>query len=215
MLHKNQYGKNQLVAIRKRTILHTLSIIHDSIDLSNTLGKPLAVVSLDFLKAFDKVDWDIIFSGISFSFLSLVTGINTLTWFALLPAQSNLKLKLVVSYFTLLSLTKDLLRAVHSQSCYVLLWLKYLQFSMMPIIKDIEIGDYESKIVNLADVTTIFLKYFSCHTKMELMLELCEKTSSLKINFSKSQTLLGVAYKNAIDVPRQMAWSQFSTKIVG
>ena len=34
-------GANQLAAITKRTILRTLSIMHDSIDLSNTLNKPL------------------------------------------------------------------------------------------------------------------------------------------------------------------------------
>ena len=39
--------ENQSAVITKRTILHTVSIIHDSIDLSNTLNKPLAGISLD------------------------------------------------------------------------------------------------------------------------------------------------------------------------
>ena len=45
-------GENQLDAIRKRAILNTLSIIYDSINLSNTRDNPLAVISLDLLKAF-------------------------------------------------------------------------------------------------------------------------------------------------------------------
>ena len=48
--------ENQLIAITKRTILHTLSIIRDSIDLSNTLKGPLAFIFLNFFEGFDNVD---------------------------------------------------------------------------------------------------------------------------------------------------------------
>ena len=70
-------GENQLAAIRKRAILNTLSIICDSINLSNTRENPLAVISLDLLKTFYKVDWDFIFFGISFFLESLFTGTNS------------------------------------------------------------------------------------------------------------------------------------------
>ena len=55
-----------MTAITKRTMLRTLSMIRDSIDLSNTLDKLLAVISLEFLKDFHRMDWDFIFFGISF-----------------------------------------------------------------------------------------------------------------------------------------------------
>ena len=87
---------------------------------------------------------------------------------------------------------------------YALLW-----------IKSIQIEDHEIRIVNFSDDTTLFLRDFSCLTKIDLILELCEKASSSKINFSKSQTLWGVACTNRIYKPRQMSWSQFSIKIVG
>ena len=72
-------------------------------------------------------------------------------------------------------------------------------------IKGIRIGDHEIKIVNFADDTTSFIRDFSCLTKIKLILVLCEKVSSSKINFWKSQTLWGVAYKNRINKPRQTA----------
>ena len=53
--------KNQTAAIKNRTILHTLSTIRDIIDISNKLDKTLSVISLDFLKAFDRLDIDFIF----------------------------------------------------------------------------------------------------------------------------------------------------------
>ena len=56
-------------------------------------------------------------------------------------------------------------------------------------IKGIQIGDHEIKTVNFADDITIFLRHFSCCTKIELILELTQKASSSKINFSESQTL--------------------------
>ena len=54
-------GENQTAAIKNRTILHTLATIRDIIDVSNKLNKNLSVISLDFLKAFDRLDWDFIF----------------------------------------------------------------------------------------------------------------------------------------------------------
>ena len=72
-------------------------------------------------------------------------------------------------------------------------------------IKGIQIGHQEIKIINFADDTTIFLRDFSCLTKIELISELSQKASSSIIIFSKSQTLWGVAYKNRIDKPKQMA----------
>ena len=57
----NIIGENQTAAIKHRTILHTLSTIRDIIDISNKLNKNLSVISLDFLKAFDRLDLNFIF----------------------------------------------------------------------------------------------------------------------------------------------------------
>ena len=57
----NIIGENQTAAIKNRTILHTFSTIRDIIDVSNKLDKNLSVISLDFLKAFDRLDLNFIF----------------------------------------------------------------------------------------------------------------------------------------------------------
>ena len=62
-------------------------------------------------------------------------------------------------------------------------------------IKVIQIGDHEIKIVNFADDTPFFLRDFSCFRKINLILKLCEKASSSKINFSKNQVLRPGVYK--------------------
>ena len=60
----NIIRENQTAAIKNRTILHTLSTIRDIIDVSNKLNNNLSVISLDFLKAFDRLDWNFIFKAL-------------------------------------------------------------------------------------------------------------------------------------------------------
>ena len=48
-----------------------------------------------------------------------------------------------------------------------------------------------------------------------MILILYEYAFSSKINFSKSQALWVGAYKNRINEPGQIEWSQFSMKILG
>ena len=57
----NIIGENQAAAIKNRTILHIISSIRDIIDISNKLNKNLSVISLHFLKAFDRLDLNFIF----------------------------------------------------------------------------------------------------------------------------------------------------------
>ena len=53
-------------------------------------------------------------------------------------------------------------------------------------IKGIRTWDYEIKIVNFADDTTIFLRDITCLNRIQVILKLYEDASSSKINFSKS-----------------------------
>ena len=75
----------------------------------------------------------------------------------------------MVSYLTLSPLSNDFIRVIHSQCSYALLWIKGMQ-----------IGGHEIEIRNFSDNTIIFLRYFSCLTKIELILELCEKLLAQK-----------------------------------
>ena len=57
-------GEKQSIDIKTITILHALSTLCDIIDVLNKLNKNLSVIYLDFLKAFDRVDWDFILSAL-------------------------------------------------------------------------------------------------------------------------------------------------------
>ena len=82
----------------------------------------------------------------------------------------------MVSYLSLLLLSKNFNRVVHSLCYYELLLSMLLCIIVAEVltifidantrIKGIQIGDHEIKIVNCADDTTIFLRNFSCLTKI-------------------------------------------------
>ena len=97
--------------------------------MSNILKKQLAVVSLDFAKAFDRVDWDFIFSvvhkfGYGNKFIHMIQ-----------VAYNNTQSKIKINYLLSDPFTpmRRVHRGFHSQCCYILLRLRYLQFSLMSI----------------------------------------------------------------------------------
>ena len=120
----------------------------------------------------------------------------------------------MVSYLTPLPLFEEFARSVHYQCCYTLLQLRYFPVSLIRI-KEIQIGDHEDKIVNVADDITIFLRDINCLNWIQVILELYEDGSISKLNFLKTKDYGLEHIKKRIDQPGQMQWSQFSIKILG
>ena len=52
-------------------------------------------------------------------------------------------------------------------------------------IKEIQIGDHEIKIINFADNMTIFIRDFTCLSRIQVILKLCQDAFRSMINFSK------------------------------
>ena len=206
-------GLNQTAAIKNRTILHTLSTIRDTTDISNKLNKSLSVISLDFLKAFDRLDCNFIFQalekfGYGKKFLHLIRICYT-------DIQSKVKIN------GLLSDTFILSRCLR-QGCPLSMLLYVIAAEVLAnfIIVDkripgVQIGDQEVKLVNFADDTTIFLSDINSLNRLQTILKIYEDASSSKINFGKSQASWSGGYKDRYDKPGTMIWSNFSMKILG
>ena len=80
-------GESESASSKKITILRTLSIIWDTIDILETVNIRLAVIFLNISKAFDDVNLNFIFSANQ----SLYTGTNPLVRLNLLIPISSLK----------------------------------------------------------------------------------------------------------------------------
>ena len=208
----NIKGENQTAAIKNRTILHTLSAIRDIIDISNKLDKTLSVISLDFFKAFDRLDVDFIFLalekfGYGQKFIKMIK-----------ICYNNIQSKIKIN--GLLSDPFIITRGVR-QGCPLSMLLYIIAAEVLTNfiiadanVKGVQIGAHEIKVINFADDTTIFLRDIDCLPRIQAILNLYEKASSSKINLSKSQALWVGAYKNRFDKPGKMVWSNFSIKIL-
>ena len=58
-------GEKQSAGTKNSSILHTLSTIGNVNDIENKLNNSITVISLYFLKAFNRIDSDFIFSALS------------------------------------------------------------------------------------------------------------------------------------------------------
>ena len=108
-------------AIKNRILLH-LSTICYIIDVSNKLNKNLSVISLELI-------------GILTFLLCISSDMetNSFTWLKMYTPISNPKLKWMASYLILSPLCEKFARGVYSQCFYILLRLRYLPVSLMPI----------------------------------------------------------------------------------
>ena len=160
----------------------------------NKLNKNLSAISLDFLKAFDRLDWTFVFkalekSGYGENFIHLIT-----------ICHNNIQSKIKIN--GLLSDSFTLSRGVCQG--YPLSMLPYIiaaevlaSFVIVDKkVKGVQIGDQEIKLVNFADDTTIFLGDIDSLIRLQKILKLYEVASSSKINLTKSQALWSGSYKN-------------------
>ena len=209
----NIIGENQTAAIKNRTILHTLSTIRDITDVFSKLNNNLSVISLDFLKAFDRLDWNFIFEalekfGYGKNFLHLIKICYN-------NIQSKVKINgLLFDPFTLS-------RGVHlgcplSMLLYVIAAEVLASFIIVDKrVQGVQIGDQEIKLVNFADDTTTFLSDIDSLIRLQTILKLYKDASSSEINLNKSQALWSGGYKDRYDKPGNMIWPNFSIKILG
>ena len=91
-----------------------------------------------------------------------------------------------IKIYSLLSASFTLSQGLH-QGCPLSMLLYIIVAEALAIfidgdarIKGIQIGDHEIKTVNFADGTTIFLRDFSCLTKIELIIQLSQKLLTQK-----------------------------------
>ena len=83
-------------------------------------------------------------------------------------------------------------------------------------IVKVQVEDHEMKMWDFPDDITVFLlRDINCQNRIQPVLKSHEKASSSKTNFSKIQALWAGAYKNRIDKPGKMIWSQLYIKILG
>ena len=110
---------------------------------------------------------------------------------------TNIQSKIKINGFVSKQFT--LMREIH-QVCLLSILLYIISAKVLAVftdastrIKRVQVRDYQKKILNFADDTTIFYRDIKYLTRIQSILKLWEKSSSSKINFSKTHTLSAAA----------------------
>ena len=167
-------GEHQSDAIKNRIILHTASTICDITDVSNKLNKNFSVISSEFILSFlflHKIGY-----GDKFVHMIKVDSHNS--------TNDNTNIKSKIKINDLLSDTLIFMQVCLGWLLSMLLYIIATEvlanfINTDKMIKEIQIGDHEIKIVNFADNTTILLRDFTSLDRIQVILKLYENA---KIN---------------------------------
>jgi len=181
--------------IAGRYIGNNIRFIYDLINYLNVSKKPGLLLSIDFEKAFDSVDWKFMHKVLkAFGF-----GPDICKWISLF--YTNIKSAVIVNgKVTQWFEVKRGCRQGDPVSAYLFILCAEILATMMRNnvdIKGINIKYSENKISQLADDKQIFLEGDEASFKNTIMSEIFEKTSGFKIHFDKCEVVWLGCKKNS------------------
>ncbi len=188
--------EDQTCGIPGRTINSNLSLLRDIVDYCNDKDIPSAMICLDQLKAFDRVNWDFIYRTLS----AMNFGPNFIKWVKILYTDITSCIK----SNGFISESFKLQRGVR-QGCPLSPLLYCIVSEVMaeairnePKIKGIKLPDNsEIKISQYADDTTLFVSDTDSISSCLSVLRVYAAASGAKINIDKTKGLwLGTMKQN-------------------
>ena len=206
-------AEDQTCAVPGRTILGTCHVLRDLIQLCKDDNLPVALLSIDQMKAFDRVNWDFLLKVLE----KMNFGPTFIEWIKILytDIQSRVKVNGYVSE------PFHLERGVR-QGCPLspLLYVLAAEVFAESVrrdkqIKGITVEKTEFKMLRYADDTTLILSGDKSILQCEKHIQLFEKASGAKINLEKSKRLWLGSYKGRADSPLGFDWENKSLKILG
>ena len=206
-------AEDQTCAVPGRTILGTCHVLRDLIQLCEEDNLPVALLSIDQMKAFDRVNWDFLLKVLE----KMNFGPTFIEWIKILYTgiQSRVKVNGYVSE------PFHLERGVR-QGCPLspLLYVLAAEVFAESVrhdkqVKGITVEKTEFKILQYADDTTLILSGDKSILQCAKHIQLFEKASGAKINLEKSKGLWLGSYKGRADSPLGFDWENKSLKILG
>ena len=196
---------DQTACIPGRTINDNLRLIQDAITYANETNKPLALISIDQLKAFDRVSHEFLFltlekfgfgpdfqRWIRLLYTDVASSVKVNGWLtAFIPLQRGLRQGCALS-MPLYVLTAELL-ATHIRA--------------HPNIKGLQHPASQPVISQYADDTTILLADDESITHVFQIFEAYEEAAGAKINLQKCKGLWCGSFRHRTDAPTDFDWT--------
>ena len=195
----------QTTCIPGRTINDNIRLIQDAITYANDTDTPLALISMDQLKAFERVSHDFLFKTLKkFNFghdfqrwtrllyTDVASSVKVNGWLtAFIPLQRGLRQGCALS-MPLYVPTAEIL-ATHIRS--------------HPNITGLQHPDSEPTISQYADDTTLLLADDISITNAFKIFEAFEEASGAKINLHKCKGLWCGSFRHQRDAPTDFDWT--------
>ena len=207
IIHESQ------TAVYGRRIDHTVHMLRDLIALIEKEDLDGALIFLDQEKAFDRVDHELLFKTME----SFGIGHEFIKWVKTLYSDASTQIK--VNGFLTPSI--PLKRGVR-QGCplspllYVLvIELLALQLRQNPNIVGFKIEGERIVSLHYADDAIIAIKQNQCFKEVIKELKLYEDATGAKVNLEKTEGLWLGAWKNRLDTPLNIVWTNKNVKRLG
>ena len=197
---------DQTACISGRTINDNISLLRDAITYANDTNRPLALISIDQLKAFDRVQHSFLFNTLhAFGF-----GPHFVRWIQLLYRSVYSSVKVNGWFTSFISLERGL-----RQGCALSMPLYVLTAELLathirahPDIKGLipPSSTREVKLSQYADDTTFLLRDDHSIAATFRTLSLYELASGAKINIAKCKGLWAGAFRARSDQLFNLTW---------
>ena len=186
---------DQTACIPGRTINDNLSLIRDTILYANETNTPLALVSIDQMKAFDRISHSFLFSTLEhFGF-----GPNFIKWIKLIYTSTFSAVKLNGWLTSFIPLERSTIRA-------------------NPYISGLSLPGFLSPlpcISQYADDTSLIVGTERAIEEVFNVYSLYERGSGAKLNPSKCEGLWLGPWNGRTDSPVNIIWSSVKIKVLG
>ncbi len=192
-------------AVYGRKIDHTVHLLRDLIDLVNKEDTEGAFIFLDQEKAFDRVDHDLLFKTMdAFGF-----GEEFIKWIKLLYTDASTKVKINGFFTENIPLRRGVRQGCPLSALLYVLVIELLSLLLRnnPNIVGFQVGGEKIISLHYADDAIISIKQNQCFKEVIKDLETYQEASGAKVNLGKTKGLWVGKWKNRIDKPLNIRWT--------
>ena len=204
---------DQTYAIPTRNIHHNLHLLRDAISFSNISDTPLALISIDQMKAFDRINHVFLFQ--------LLQAYKFGPYFQTLIQIAYAEPHFLMKINNFLSQPTPFRRGLRqgcslSAALYTLALEPFLNsIRAEPQITGISLHNAELKTTAYADDITLLVTSDSSWEHIKSKISLYEAASNAKINYEKTRGLWCGSWKGKKSSPLNITWSNTHIKLLG
>lgn len=209
-------AKDQTCGVPGRYIGENVAFLRDVVSYAGFFDSPLAILSLDQEKAFDRVDWDFMHATLR----GMGFGTSFLKWVDLFytGVQSSVNVNGYLCHF--FSLSRGILQGCPPSPLLYVLVAEVLACSIRAnrCIKGLCFpgsSDPLSPISQYADDTSLVVRSDDAIRACFEVYDVYESGSGSKLNLSKSKGLWLGPWANRLDPPVSLDWSSVKINVLG